>query len=141
MEDDDNLLFPNFEDPLAPPPAVVHKFADIDTGRSYRNAYNLLCCGLPKHIICGIIFDIDKLAVDRHRHLLLESVYFTLSIFNQKMWNKPEAMRPLGYIPNLGLQSKVENRHSMLLWNMQPGRVGQEPGQSAKNRPLWCLIS
>jgi hypothetical protein len=41
-------------------------------------------------------------------------VYFTLSIFNKKMWNKPEAWHPLAYIPNLGLQSKAENWHSML---------------------------
>ncbi len=114
MEDDNNLLFPNLEDPLAPPPAIVHTLADIDTGRSYRNAYNLLCRGRPKHIMCGIILYIDKLAVDRHGHLSLEPVYFTLSIFNQKTRNKPEAWRPLGYIPNLGLQSKAENRHSML---------------------------
>ena len=114
MEDDTNLLFPNLEDPLAPPPPIVLTLADIDTGRSYRNAYNLLCRGRPKHIMCGIILYIDKLAVDRHGHLSLEPVYFTLSIFNQKTRNKPEAWRPLGYIPNLGLQSKAENRHSML---------------------------
>jgi hypothetical protein len=84
MEDSDNLLFPNLEDPLAPPPTVVHTLADIDTGCSYRNAYNLLCRGKPKHILCGIILYIDKLALDRHGHLSLEPVYFTLSIFNKK---------------------------------------------------------
>jgi hypothetical protein len=114
MEDDNNLLFPNLADPLAPPPDLVNTLADIDTGRSYRNAYNLLCRGRPRHILCGIILYIDKLAVDRHGHLSLEPVYFTLSIFNQKTRNKPEAWRPLGYIPNLSLQSKAESRHSML---------------------------
>jgi hypothetical protein len=113
MDDDNNLLFPNLSDPLAPPPDRVLTLADIDTGRSYRNAYNLLCRGRPKHMLCGIILYIDKLAVDRHGHLSLEPVYFTLSIFNQKTRNKPEAWRPLGYIPNLSLQSKAENRHSM----------------------------
>jgi hypothetical protein len=92
---------------------VVHTLADIDTGRSYRNAYDLLCRGKPKHILCGIILYIDNLAVNRHGHLSLEPVHFTLSIFNQKTRNKPEAWRPLGYIPNLGLQSKAENMHSM----------------------------
>ena len=114
MDDDTNLLFPNLDDPLAPPPEVVHTLADIDTGRSYRQAYDLLCRGRPRHILCGIIIYIDKLAVDRHGHLSLEPVYFTLSIFNQKTRNKPEAWRPLGYIPNLSLQSKAENKHSML---------------------------
>ena len=101
MEDDSNLLFPNLDDPLEPPPAVVHMLADIDTGRSYGKAYDLLCHGFPCHILCGTIIYIDKLAVDRHGYLSLEPVYFTLSIFNQKTRNKPEAWRPLGYIPNL----------------------------------------
>jgi hypothetical protein len=115
LEDDTNLLFPNLEDPLAPPPPIAHTLADIDTGRSYCNAYNLLCLGQPKHIMCGIILYINKLAVDHHGHISLEPVYFTLSMFNKKTRNKPEAWHPLvGYIPNLGLQSKAENWHSML---------------------------
>ena len=56
MEDDSNLLFPNLDDPLAPPPPdVVHMLADIDTGRSYGKAYDLLCHGFPRHILCGTI--------------------------------------------------------------------------------------
>ena len=113
MEDDDNLLFPDLTNPLAPPPPVVTTLADIDTGRIYRRAYDCLCRGHPNHVICGIIMYIDKLAVDRHGHLSLEPVYFTLSLFNQKTRNKPQAWRPLGYIPNIGLMSKAESRHSM----------------------------
>jgi hypothetical protein len=37
--------------------------------------------------MCGVILYIHKLAVDRHAHLSLEPVYFTLSIFNQKTRN------------------------------------------------------
>ena len=113
MEDDNNLLFPDLTNPLAPPPTVVTTLADIDTGRIYRRAYDLLCHGRPNHVLCGIILYIDKLAVDRHGHLSLEPVYFTLSIFNQKTRNKPQAWRPLGYIPNIGLMSKAESRHGM----------------------------
>jgi hypothetical protein len=113
MEDDSNLLFPDLNDPLAPPPVTVNTLADIDTGRIYRGAYDLLCRGRPNHVLCGIILYIDKLAVDRHGHLSLEPVYFTLSIFNQKTRNNPQAWRPLGYIPNIGLMSKAESRHSM----------------------------
>jgi hypothetical protein len=110
--DDNNLLFPNPDDPLAPPPTEVTTIADIDTGRVYRNAYNNLC-NRPNHILCGIIAYIDKLATDRHGHLSLEPVYFTLSIFKQKTRNRPEAWRPLGYIPNIGLMSKAESAHAM----------------------------
>ena len=113
IDDDDNLLFPDLNNPLAPPPSVLHTLADIDTGRIYRRAYDLLCRGRPNHVLCGIILYIDKLAVDRHGHLSLEPVYFTLSLFNQKTRNKPQAWRPLGYIPNIGLMSKAESRHSM----------------------------
>jgi hypothetical protein len=110
--DDSNLLFPNPEDPLAPPPTEVTSIADIDTGRVYRNAYNTLC-HRPNHLLCGIICYIDKLATDRHGHLSLEPVYFTLSIFKQKIRNRPDAWRPLGYIPNIGLMSKAESTHAM----------------------------
>ena len=86
-KDDNNLLFPNPDDPLAPPaPSVVQNIADIDTGDVYRTAYKNLCTR-PNQVICGIICYIDKLATDQHGHVLLEPVYFTLSIFNKKTRN------------------------------------------------------
>ena len=110
--DDNNLLFPNPDDPLAPPPTEVTNIADIDTGRVYRKAYHNLC-DRPNKILCGLVAYIDKLATDRHGHLSLEPVCFTLSIFKQKVRNRPEAWRPLGYIPNIGLMSKAESTHAM----------------------------
>jgi hypothetical protein len=68
MEDDSNLLFPDLNDPLAPPPSVVNTLADIDTGRIYCGAYDLLWRGRPNHVLCGIILYIDKLAVDCQHH-------------------------------------------------------------------------
>ncbi len=62
-KDDNNLLFPNPDDPLAPPPSVVQNIADIDTGDVYRTAYKNLCTR-PNQVICGIICYIDKLATD-----------------------------------------------------------------------------
>jgi hypothetical protein len=53
-KDDNNLLFPNPDDPMAPPPAEVHNIADINTGTVYRNTYKNLCTH-PNHVICGII--------------------------------------------------------------------------------------
>ena len=35
MEDDSNLLLPDLNDPLAPPPLVVNTLVDVDTGRIY----------------------------------------------------------------------------------------------------------
>jgi hypothetical protein len=81
--DDNNLLFPNPDDPLAPLSVEVTNIADsIDTGHVYRNAYNNLC-DCPNHVLSEIICYIDKLANDwqHNRHLSLEPVYITLSIF------------------------------------------------------------
>ena len=41
MDDDSNLLFPDLNNPLAPPPLEINTLADIDTGRIYRCAYDL----------------------------------------------------------------------------------------------------
>jgi hypothetical protein len=111
-KNDNNLLFPNPDDPLDPPPSVVQNIADIDTSDVYRTAHKNLCT-CPNQVVCGIICYIDKLATDRHGHLSLEPMYFTLSIFNKKTRNRPEAWRPLGYIPNIGLMLKAESTHAM----------------------------
>jgi hypothetical protein len=112
VKDHNNLLFPNPDDPLAPPPPVVQNIADIDTGDVHRNPHKNICTR-PNQAVCGIICYIDKLATDRHGHLSLEQVYFTLSIFNKKTRNRPEAWHPLGYIPNIGLLSKAESTNAM----------------------------
>jgi hypothetical protein len=72
--DDRNLLFPNPEDPLAPPPIEVANIADIDT--------LVMCipeclqeqstCNHPNHVLSGIICYTDKLATGRDGHLSLE---------------------------------------------------------------------
>jgi hypothetical protein len=98
-KDDNNLLFPNPDDPLAPPPSVVQNIADIDTGAVYRTAYKNLCTR-PNQVVCGIICYIDKLATDRHGHLSLEPVYFTLSIFNIKN------QKSTGGLASVGLHTK-----------------------------------
>jgi hypothetical protein len=79
----ESLLYSSLakDDTLAPQPSVVQNIADIDTGNVYRSAHKNICTR-PNQVICGIICYIDKLATDRHGHLSLEPVYFTLSIFN-----------------------------------------------------------
>jgi hypothetical protein len=83
VKDDKNLLFPNPDDLLAPPPAEVKNIADINTGHIYRKAYKNLCT-CPNHVVCGIICYIDNPATGWHGHLSLEPVYFTLSIPKKK---------------------------------------------------------
>jgi hypothetical protein len=112
MDDDDNMLFPNLDNPLEGPPPISDILADVDTGKAFHCAHSLLCTE-PHHLLCGLILYIDKIATDRHGHLSLEPVYCTLTMFNRKTRNKPQAWRPLGYIPNLGLQSKAESAHAL----------------------------
>jgi hypothetical protein len=42
MDNEDNLLFPNAENPLAGPPPMSDILADVDTGKAYLRAHNLL---------------------------------------------------------------------------------------------------
>jgi hypothetical protein len=85
-KDDNNLIFPNPDDPLAPPPSVVQNITDIDTGDVYRNAPHKNLCTRPNQVVCGIICYIDKLATDRHGHLSLDrsTSRCQFSIKNQK---------------------------------------------------------
>ena len=76
-----NMLFPNLNDPLAPPLAIQPTVGDIMTGRAFYKAHKLLCME-PNHILCPFIMYLDKLTVDCHGHLSLEPLYFTLGLFN-----------------------------------------------------------
>jgi hypothetical protein len=44
---------------------------------------------------------------------LLNRFILRCQIFNKKTRNWPEAWRPLGYIPNIGLMPKAESTHAM----------------------------
>lgn len=115
---EENMLFPNKEDPFGDLPEHLDAVADIDTGEAFRTGFKTVREKYPKAtfpnvIPTGIILYMDKLALDRHGHLSLEPVHFTLTLFNRKARNQPTAWRPVGYIPNLGLQSKAETRNAL----------------------------
>jgi hypothetical protein len=108
LSQEKHLLFPNLEDPLGDLPPQIDALADIDTGAAFRKGFNRIKTQYPMAIPVGIVIYMDKLALDRHGHLSLEPVYFTLTIFNRLARNQPNAWRPAGYMPNLQLQSRVE---------------------------------
>jgi hypothetical protein len=54
-KDNNNLLSPNPDDPLPPPPSEVTIVADIDTGHVCQNAHKNLCIG-PNHVLCRSIY-------------------------------------------------------------------------------------
>ncbi len=64
VTNDDNLLFPNPNDPLDAPLPAPEFLADFETGRCYYVAYTTLCTARGQ-ILCPIIFYIDKIAIDK----------------------------------------------------------------------------
>ena len=101
---EDNMLFPNPDNPLAPPPDDVTVLNDVDTGRLYHKAYTKLC-HKPNEIKCPVIAYFDKLTVDLHGHISLKPFYVTLGLLKWSSCNQPGSWRPLDYMPNLYLLS------------------------------------
>ena len=81
------------------------KISEINHSDWYESAYNhyLKIKGYDSHrVICGIVFAIDKTHTDTKGKLCLESVNFTLSIFNtQTRRTNYRAWRSLGFINDL----------------------------------------
>lgn len=75
-------------------------YSDIHTGSWFLNAHNKLCADSPDSVLCPIILFIDGTPIDTYGNLKLESVMFTLGIFNRETRNKSGCWRLLGYIPD-----------------------------------------
>jgi hypothetical protein len=110
---EENMLFPDMDNtPWPPPHPTVETIADVDTGQVFRSAHGHLCTG-PNDVLCLLIMYLDRICIDQHGRCLLEPGYATLGICNVATRNKAEAWRPLGYIPNLYLLFKNENKFRM----------------------------
>ena len=75
-------------------------YADINTGSVYCNAWEERC-RFENDFLCPVITFCDKSFCDHKGKLTLEPIMFTLGCFNLSFRNRPEAWRPMGYIPNL----------------------------------------
>ena len=93
---DDNLLL-NKEN-IFKLPNTNDMLSDINTGSVYRQAYNTYIKNPNREILCPIIFFIDKMHTDVKGRLCLEQIRFTLRIFKEELWHRPEFWRTLGYI-------------------------------------------
>jgi hypothetical protein len=52
---EENTLFPDMSDPLAPPPPTIDMIADVeDTGSIFHSAYLNLCTE-PNDVLCPLI--------------------------------------------------------------------------------------
>lgn len=92
----ENLLF-NINNPynLVPNKNVIN---DIDSGTVFQKAWKKHTSSILNHVLCPIIFFIDKTHTDNNGRLCLEQIRFTLGIFNRKTRNSAKAWRTLGYI-------------------------------------------
>ena len=108
---DENLLFPTIDGtPTGPIQNEYDFIGDLHTSQDYQQA----CIKLKQQandLPIGIILYSDKITMDKHGHLSIDPLQFTLSIFNRKTRNKSIAWRPFGYIPNIGLHSTAESKH------------------------------
>jgi hypothetical protein len=78
---EENMLFPDIDNPLAPPPPTVETIADVDTGQVFRSAHGHLCTG-PNDVLCLLIMYLDRICIDQHGCCSLEPGYATLGIWN-----------------------------------------------------------
>ena len=75
-------------------------YGDIYTGSWFLKAHKKICRPHTSDILCPIILFIDGTPIDAFGNLKLESVMFTLGMFNRETRNKNQAWRLLGYIPD-----------------------------------------
>ena len=108
-----NLVFKN--EPGEDPDFNTDQLKHIHDAEWYKSAYHYYNdkYGYDKNrLICGVIFAIDKTHTDQKGKLCLESVNFSLSIFNAKVRRSNyKAWRSLGFINDLSVSfgTGIEN--------------------------------
>lgn len=127
----DNLLVEN-EDYLNPgihsgKPDNEQYYNDVHTGSWFYNAHDKLCKDPVNDVLCPIILFIDGTPIDVFGNLKLESVMFTLGIYNRETRNKQGAWRMLGYIP--------DTSHNVLCPQIFDDSEDDEPEQVNGSRP------
>ena len=118
----DKMLFGNIENldidpqnPFGPYKAPDDILSAVNSGMRYRNAYKLMIKKTEKEFLLPIIFACDETQVSKLGKTTAWPLYFSTSILNQSMRNKPIAWRPLGYIPNLKLLTSA-NQENNSVW-------------------------
>ena len=103
LMDPKNLVLEN-EPGVVPvfPREIISEINHSDWFESAYNHYNHLYGPSKNRVICGVVFAIDKTHTDTKGKLCLESVNFTLTLFNSETRrSNPKAWRSLGFINDL----------------------------------------
>ena len=108
ISDEDYLFFDN--NPFEPPPKEFRVIGDINTGQCYRKTYEKLIKDPTKEVLLPIIFYMDAANTGSEgNNLPIESLQFTLGIFNAKTRDKIHAWRNIGYVKKF----LVEDTHAV----------------------------
>jgi hypothetical protein len=91
---EENMLFSDMDNPLAPPPPTVETIADVDTGQVFRSAHGHLCTR-PNNVLCPLIMYVDRICINQHGCCSLEPGHATLGIWNVATRNKAENLETL----------------------------------------------
>ena len=111
----ENLAF-DLYDPFKVPivgPRATHVYDDFSSGQVHCDAWKRYCTQ-PQDLLCEIMLFMDKTHIDTKGKNTMEPVMMTLGIFNRSFRNRPEAWRPIGYMPNLmnvAKRKSVDDRH------------------------------
>jgi hypothetical protein len=89
---EENMLFSDMDNPLAPPPPMVETIANVRTGQVYSSAHGHLCTR-PNDVLCPLIMYRDRICIDQHGCCSLEPGYATLGIWGVATRNKAETWR------------------------------------------------
>jgi len=73
---------------------------DINTGSLFADFHDIHCPG-ERDVPAYLQFFIDKSHSDGKGKLTVEPVMYTTSLWKREFRNKPQAWRPLGYVPNM----------------------------------------
>ena len=96
----------NPDDPFGKYKAKNNYLSTVNSGNRYQRGYKNDKSSDTEFLI-PIIFACDETKVSNQGKTSSWPLLFTTSILNQTMRNKPSAWRPLGYIPDLKLNTSI----------------------------------
>lgn len=112
------------DDPFAPPPVDLDYISDINTGRSYRETWQILIKDdemrtgpVGKRLLVPTPLYIDGAVTGQFSNLPVTQLKMTLGIFNMKARDKPYLWRDLGMMPHVetnksrGCRFMMQSRH------------------------------
>ncbi len=103
---EENLLFFNRDNPLAPPPKwedidkSQHMLGDINTGRRYHDTYHMRCSLNGHDFLFPLLIFQDKTHHDNRGNLCSEPILLGFAGLDYRTRMNPDSWRPLGFVPN-----------------------------------------